>query len=112
MESGWESGCPGKSRSPGVRRRFRHVKTAPDGGIITELHTPDRDGKLADVVLGFDNLQSYLAGKSGVVYKKYSGLCLDAQHFPDAVHHPHFPSIILKPGSTYTQPTVYKFSAK
>src|SRR5579883_3372962 len=32
------------------------------GGIITELHTPDRDGKLADVVLGFDNLPSYLAG--------------------------------------------------
>jgi aldose 1-epimerase len=32
------------------------------GGIITELHVPDRDGKLADVVLGFDNLQDYLAG--------------------------------------------------
>ncbi len=32
------------------------------GGIVTELHVPDRDGKLADVVLGFDNLDSYLAG--------------------------------------------------
>lgn len=29
------------------------------GGIITELHVPDRDGKLADVVLGFDDLKSY-----------------------------------------------------
>jgi aldose 1-epimerase len=32
------------------------------GGIVTELDVPDRDGSLADVVLGFDNLQSYLAG--------------------------------------------------
>ncbi|MBL8796716.1 MAG: galactose mutarotase [Planctomycetia bacterium] len=32
------------------------------GGIITELHVPDRDGKLADVVLGFDNAKDYLAG--------------------------------------------------
>ncbi len=30
------------------------------GGIITELHIPDRDGRLADVVLGFDQLQSYV----------------------------------------------------
>ena len=31
------------------------------GGIITELDVPDRDGKMGDVVLGFDNLKSYLA---------------------------------------------------
>ncbi len=30
------------------------------GGIITELHVPDRDGKLGDVVLGFDNLEDYV----------------------------------------------------
>ncbi|MBC8379745.1 MAG: galactose mutarotase [Planctomycetes bacterium] len=29
------------------------------GGIITELWAPDRDGKLADVVLGFDNITDY-----------------------------------------------------
>ncbi|MFC0250634.1 aldose epimerase family protein [Massilia consociata] len=30
------------------------------GGIITELHAPDREGRLADVVLGFDTLEPYL----------------------------------------------------
>ena len=30
------------------------------GTIITELHAPDRHGKTADVVLGFDNLAQYL----------------------------------------------------
>lgn len=32
------------------------------GGIVTALSVPDRNGKFADVVLGFDNLDSYLAG--------------------------------------------------
>jgi aldose 1-epimerase len=30
------------------------------GGIVTSLKTPDRDGKFADVVLGFDDLAGYL----------------------------------------------------
>jgi aldose 1-epimerase len=30
------------------------------GTILTELHVPDRKGRLADVVLGFDNLAQYL----------------------------------------------------
>jgi aldose 1-epimerase len=51
-------------------------------------------------------------GRGGVVYKKHWGFCLEAQHFPDSVHHDNFPSIILKPGETYKQTTIYKFSAK
>jgi len=29
------------------------------GGVITELHAPDREGRLADVVLGFDTIEPY-----------------------------------------------------
>jgi aldose 1-epimerase len=32
------------------------------GGIVTELHVPDKDGKLADVTLGHDSLEGYLKG--------------------------------------------------
>ena len=32
------------------------------GALMTELHVPDREGKIEDIVLGFDNLQQYLAG--------------------------------------------------
>ena len=32
------------------------------GATLTELHVPDRDGKLADVVLGFDNVTGYDSG--------------------------------------------------
>jgi aldose 1-epimerase len=36
------------------------VKFITFGGIITELHVPDRDGKLADIVLGFKTIDGYL----------------------------------------------------
>src|SRR5580698_5207694 len=32
------------------------------GGIVTSLRMPDRQGRLADVVLGFNDLGSYLSG--------------------------------------------------
>lgn len=57
-------------------------------------------------------LDGSIKGKGGVVYRKHQGFCLEAQHFPDAVHHPNFPSIILRPGQTYKQTTIYKFSTK
>jgi aldose 1-epimerase len=57
-------------------------------------------------------LDGKLTGKGGIVYKQHTGFCLEAQHFPDSVNHPNFPSMILRPGQTYTQTTVYKFSAK
>lgn len=38
------------------------LKVTNYGGIITELWVPDREGKMADIVLGCDNLEDYLAG--------------------------------------------------
>jgi aldose 1-epimerase len=35
------------------------ARIANFGGVITELHVPDRNGRLADVVLGFDTLEPY-----------------------------------------------------
>jgi aldose 1-epimerase len=32
------------------------------GGIVAELHVPDKNGKLADVVLGFDTIEGYVKG--------------------------------------------------
>ena len=36
------------------------------GAKIVELHVPDRDGKLDDVVLGFDNLEQYVAPSQSI----------------------------------------------
>jgi aldose 1-epimerase len=36
------------------------MKVITYGGIVISLKTPDRNGKLEDIVLGYDNLQGYL----------------------------------------------------
>jgi aldose 1-epimerase len=36
------------------------VKILDFGGVITEIHVPDREGQFADVALGFDTLAPYL----------------------------------------------------
>lgn len=43
------------SNAAGMRVRILDL-----GGIITEIHVPDRDGVFADVALGFDTLDPYL----------------------------------------------------
>ena len=51
-------------------------------------------------------------GKYGRVYPKRSGFCLEAQHYPDSPNHPAYPTTTLRPGQTYRQTTVYRFSAR
>lgn len=48
-------------------------------------------------------------GKGGVKYPKNGGLCFEAQHYPDSVNHPNFPSTVLRPGEIYRQKTIYRF---
>jgi aldose 1-epimerase len=38
------------------------LKVTNFGATVTELHAPDRNGKMADIVLGFKDLASYLGG--------------------------------------------------
>ena len=41
------------------------ARIATYGGIVVSLKVPDRSGKPADVVLGFDNLDGYVANFNG-----------------------------------------------
>ena len=50
--------------------------------------------------------------RNGAKYIKHAGLCLETQHFPDSPNQSAFPVTILKPGETYRQVTVYKFSTR
>lgn len=45
-----------------TNRNGVEAKITPYGGIVVTLKVPDRNGKLGDIVLGFDNLDSYLKG--------------------------------------------------
>lgn len=75
-------------------------------------------GRVVEVLTTQPGMQFYsgnfldgsLAGKKGMVYHKYAGLCLEPQHFPDAPNHSNFPSTVLRPGEEYKQVTVFRFS--
>jgi aldose 1-epimerase len=74
------------------------IVKSPTGDLTLKLWT-DRPG------LQFYNAMMTDApkglGLGGKTYGKYSGFCLEDQAFPDAVHHPHFPSIIITPDKPY-----------
>ncbi len=77
-----------------------------------------KTGRVMEVLTTEPGLQFYsgnfldgtIAGKSGHVYERRSGLCLETQHYPDSPNHPSFPSTVLEPGGTYRTTTIYRFS--
>jgi len=57
------------------------VKITNLGGIITEIQTPDRNGKFDNITLGFDNLDQYLAGHPnfGALIGRFGNRIADAK---------------------------------
>jgi aldose 1-epimerase len=48
----------------------------------------------------------------GYPFRKLDALCLETQYHPDAVNHPGFPSIILRPDETFRHKTVHRFGTE
>jgi aldose 1-epimerase len=63
------------------------VKITNYGGIITEILVPDRNGNMGNIVLGFDNLEQYLAGHPffGAVVGRYGNRIARARFTLDGV---------------------------
>jgi aldose 1-epimerase len=57
-------------------------------------------------------LDGTLKGKGGVVYKQHYAFCMEADHFPDSINQPSFPSAVLRPGQTFKQTTIHTFTTK
>lgn len=83
-----------------------------------KVHDPS-SGRVMEIRSNQPGLQFYtgnfldgIAGKAGAVYGQYHGLCLETQRYPDAVHHPSFPTAVLEPGATYRHIMVHRFSVQ
>ncbi len=87
--------------------------------LAATVHDP-ASGRVMEVSTTEPGMQFYtgnfldgtLTGSGGVVYNKHQGFCLEAQHYPDSPNEPAFPTVILEPGQTYTQTTIYRFSTR
>jgi aldose 1-epimerase len=53
-------------------------------------------------------LDGSIRGKGLRQYGWRSGLCLESQGYPDAVHHKNFPSLVLLPGHVYNHNIIYR----
>lgn len=85
---------------------------------VAHLYSP-RTGIALEAQTTTPGMQVYSAGfltartgKGGADYKPHQGVCLEAQCFPDAIHHPDFPSPLLLAGEIYSQRTAYTFTAR
>lgn len=85
--------------------------------LAARLYEPS-SGRALEILTTEPGIQFYsgnfldgsLIGKNGVAYEKYTGLCLEPQHFPDAPNHSNFPPTTLRPGEEYKHTSIYRFS--
>jgi len=84
-------------------------------GLAARVHEP-KSGRLIEIYTTEPGIQFYTGhflynykGAGGILFNKYDGFCLEAQHFPNSVNQPRFPSTILRPGEIYRQTTIHKF---
>lgn len=80
---------------------------SPDSGISMTV-TTDQPG----MQLYSANFLTDRPGKNGARYGLRSGLCLETQHFPDCIHHPEWPSCVLRAGETFRTFTRFTFGIK
>jgi aldose 1-epimerase len=77
-------------------------------------------GRLLEVLSAEPGLQFYsgnfldgsITGKGGWVYALRNGFCMEPQHFPDSPNHLNFPSAVLRPGETYHNTILYRFTSR
>ena len=56
------------------------------------------------------DLPSVLLYTAGYYTRPDTAVCLETQYWPDTPSHPGFPSCLLRPGETYRQTTVFRFT--
>ncbi|MDP4251698.1 MAG: aldose epimerase family protein [Bacteroidota bacterium] len=93
----------------------------PDSGIALAASVYDEgSGRHMQVWTTQPGVQFYtgnfldgsLTGRDGKKIVQHGALCLETQHYPDSPNEPSFPNVILGPGQTFHETTVYKFSVK
>ncbi len=88
-------------------------------GTLKEFATVSEEttGRVMKVFTDLPGVQFYAGncitdtvGKSGVLYTKRTGFCLETQYYPDTANKPQFPSAVFGPDRKYETVTVYQFA--
>ena len=96
-----------------------YVLSKPAGQLgLAARVTEATSGRVMEVLTTEPGVQFYtgnfldgsITGKGGWTYQKRNGCCFEPGHFPDSPNQPNFPSTVLRPGQTYKNTIIYKFS--
>ncbi|MGH8137577.1 MAG: aldose epimerase family protein [Steroidobacteraceae bacterium] len=79
----------------------------PSSGRMLEIYTTQPGLQLYTG----NQLNGSVIGRGGI-YRQSAGLAFEPQGFPDAPHHPAFPSTFLRPGEIYSAVIRYRFMVR
>ena len=104
---------------PGYDHNWVINKPLGQFGFMARVVEP-KSGRVMEVWSDEPGLQFYtgnfldgtITGKEGRVYQRHGAFCMEPQHYPDSPNKPNFPSVELKPGQTFHNTIVYKFSVE
>jgi len=88
-------------------------------GLMARVYEPTT-GRVLEVLSTEPGLQFYsgnfldgtVQGRGGWTYQFRNGFCMEPQHYPDSPNKPQFPPVVLKPGQTYRNTILYRFSVQ
>jgi aldose 1-epimerase len=78
----------------------------PKSGRLIEIYTTQPGMQLYTG----NQLDGSVIGRGGVIYRQSAGFSFEPQGFPDATHHPEFPSTVLQPNERYRAVIRYRFT--
>lgn len=101
----------------GYDHNFILDRATPDGMETAAVVEEPVSGRVMEVITDQPGLQFYSGYFfDGTTKDKYGNdnvrncsIALETQKFPDAVHHPSFPDVVLKAGEIYRHRCVYRF---
>ena len=104
----WPGGfdnCYVLEEAEGGAMRRAAVVEEPSSGRRMEVHTTSPAMQFYS-----GNKLSGQAARGGESFRKHDAFCLETQLYVDAVNHPDFPSVILRPGEVFEHRTLHRFS--
>jgi aldose 1-epimerase len=89
---------------PGTLRPAARIEEPQSGRVLDVLTTQP------DLGLYTTNFRGTVEGRHGEHYDQYGAIVLETQHFGNSPNIPSFPSTVLRPGQSFHETTVFRFS--
>ncbi len=84
--------------------------SSPNGLAQAARITDPKSGRMLEVWTTEPGVQLYTSPLDAAPAKdRFGFFCLETQHYPDSIHHPNFPTTVLRPGEMFASTTEFRF---